>query len=66
MKGLCDSCQNRKNSKITVQEAIDNGYEYSCDPAPKAECKWHNLYGHANEFQKINCTDFKPLEDTAG
>ena len=64
MENLCDYCIERQNSIHRVEEFLErnpDGKGIVCDPAPKAECKWHKSYGYDNDSQKSRCRDFVPL-----
>jgi len=64
-KALCKTCFYRNDSIRRVKEYIKRnpaGEGMVCDPAPKAECKWHTLYGEEENYQKTACFDYKELK----
>jgi len=64
MEDLCEQCYYREKSRQACEEALkinpsDDGIV--CDPAPRAECKEHKLYGKEIK-NKIVCEDFRLLK----
>ena len=65
VENLCDWCLHRQKSLNCVEEFMKqnpNEKGFVCDPAPKAECKWHTGYGHSSNYQKTRCRDFAEKE----
>lgn len=58
--GLCETCKHRAESiKNVLRWLKKGGHGLPCDPAPKAECKYHEGYGRENET-RTNCRDYLP------
>ncbi len=64
IKDLCEQCYYREQSRRNCREFLKinpDGKGMVCDPAPKVECKDHELYGREVK-NKIVCWDFRLLE----
>jgi len=61
MKGLCDRCQHRADSRARCA-AHRGQHGIICDPAPRAECKRHEGYGRT-PWSKEVCDDYQEIRD---
>lgn len=70
---LCERCRHRAESRARVAQYLDMHETRGttpgatggmiCDPAPKAECKYHQGYNYLNSGNRAACQDFQDLLD---